>query len=47
MVIHHGFWMPFFCIMTVNFFSGIARFSYAWGRITMTTPDRNYKLIKE
>jgi len=39
--------MPLFHIMTVNFVSGIARFSDARGSITMTTPDRNYKLQKE
>jgi len=39
--------MPPFHIMTVNFFSGLARFSDAQGSITVTTPDRNYKLQKE
>jgi hypothetical protein len=39
--------MQLFQTMTVNFFSGIARFSDAQGGITMTTPDRNYELQKE
>jgi hypothetical protein len=39
--------MPLFHIMTVNFLSGIARFSDAQGGITTTTPDKNYKLQKE
>jgi len=32
---------------SVNFLSGIARFSDAWGSITRTTPDRNYEHQKE